>query len=214
MKVLLLGIDITGSSCNPDLYYKKDSVDYVMAQHLDKTAARIAEFTDDVRDDCDAVAWTRQEVQIGPDHDPIPCSAEKYKFHHVRPSPCEDSLLPKTQMSAVPEHQAFFKGLKDNGIDTVVLTGFYASMCVRETMDDLIDAGFNVIVPTDLVADADNKHVMRAFDDMAREVYSGQVIFSDSESVVEMMLAPAQDRMPPVSHYSFEDLNTMAYGPF
>lgn len=214
MKVLLLGIDITNSSCNPALYYEKDSLDYVKAQHLEKTAARIAEFTDDVRDDCDAVAWTRQEVQTGPDHDPIPYSAEEYKFHHVRPSPFEDTLLPKTQMSAVPEHQAYFKGLKDDGFDTVILTGFYASMCVRETMDSLIEAGFNVIVPTDLVADIDNKHVMHAFDDMAQEIFHEQAIFSDSESVANMILTPTQDRVRLVSRYSFEDINALAYGPF
>lgn len=213
MKVLLLGVDINRSSCDPALYFEENSREYNASLYLDETATRIADFTNEVRKDCDKVAWTLQNVATSADRDPEPMSPEERAFHRVLPFENEDAILPKTQMSAYPEHEEFFDKLKEEGVDTVVLTGFYASKCIYWTMDSLLDNGFKVIVPTDLIADSTPNHPMASFDDFMNQVYHGQLVFTDSERVAEMILAPEEDRKPPVATYTWSDINNLHYGP-
>jgi len=214
MKVLVLGIDINRSSCDPDLYFDRDNIENRKLRYLDETAERIADFMADVRDDLsdDHVAWTVQNFETSADHAPKPYSVEERAFHHVTVEE-GDTVLPKTQMSPYPEHEAFFEGLKDDGVDTVVLTGFYASKCVYWTLHGLLENDFKVIVPTDLIADSNNNHTMSAFDDVMHDVYYGDLVFTESDRVADMLHAAPEQRSPPVPTITWDDLNAMHYGP-
>ncbi len=45
--------------------------------------------------------------------------------------------------------------LEARGINTLIISGVYASFCVFSTVHDASNAGFDVVVPFDLVADKD-----------------------------------------------------------
>lgn len=64
----------------------------------------------------------------------------------------EDGLLlrdPRGTLLPVPR-EAFFAGLRKEGIDRAIVVGVAADYCVRWAIDGLVDRGFAVSVPADL----------------------------------------------------------------
>lgn len=210
MKIAFLAIDVIRACCDPDLYFAKGSFQHKTSQHLDTTAQNIAEFVDEARDFVDSIAWATQHsnTRPGQERDYTP---EERAFHHVRPIPAEDALLPKTQMSPYEEHTAYFDKLKEDGIDTIILTGVYAEHCVYWTLADLTDNGFKVIVPTDLVASMAPHNPMYAFSDFLRDASEGKVVFTDSETVMDMLYQDEAERTPPRARYSPNDIHTASF---
>lgn len=206
MKIAVLTIDAVRACCDPDLYFEKGSFRHTTSQHLDKTARDIADFVDDARDFVARIGWVTQHSNTRPGQE-RDYTAEERAFHHVRPVPTEDDLLPKTQMSPYEEHKAYFDKLKEDGINTIILTGFYAEHCVYWTLADLIDNGFKVIVPTNLVASMAPHDPMHAFTDFSREAYAGKVIFANSETTLDMLYEDEPDRTPPPPRYSWDSMH-------
>lgn len=206
MKIAFLGIDVNRASCDPDLYFKKGTFEHSNAQHLDKTAQNIADFIDDARDFVESVGWAMQyaDTRPGQEQDYTP---EECAFHRVRPIPTEDDFLPKTRMSPYEEHKVYFDRLKEDGVDTIVLTGVYAEHCIYWTLDDLMSNGFKVIVPMDLVAAMTPHNPMYSLTDFSREAYEGKVIFTDSEKTLDMLYEDETKRKPPRERYTWNDIH-------
>ncbi len=211
MKIAILGVDVNRASCDPGLYYNEGSFEHMNARHLDETAQRIADFVAEARGKAERIAWAMQYSDTRPGHEKEYSIMEK-GFHRVVPSPDEDDFLPKTQMSPYEEHKAYFDSLKAEGIDTVVLTGFYAEHCIYWTLDDLVDNGFKVIVPADLIAGRTPHNPMHAFSDFTREVYNGNIIFADSETTLDMLYEDEPDRVLPPARYTWNDMHQANYG--
>lgn len=211
MKVLLLGVDVTRASCDPTLY-EMESGPHSRGDRLDRTASRIADFTDSVRIDCNAIAWTKQDFVTSEDHDPIPVRPGENDFHHVQPE-ATDHIMPKTQMSPYPEHETYFEDLKNQGIDTVVLMGFDARNCIYWTIDSLIQNGFKVIVPEELIGDSKGVHPVDALGDYMDNIYHGQLIITSSENAAHMLHTKEEFRLPPLPTHTWADLNGLLFGP-
>ena len=212
MKVLLLGVDVTRASCDASVYEDLQNTMYNTAGQLDETAQRIADFTADVRRNCDAVAWTKQDVMTFEDRDPEPLTQEEREFHHVIPMET-DHIMSKTQMSPYPEHEAYFEDLKDQGIDTVVLMGFDARNCIYWTVDSLLENDFKVIVPEELIGDSNGAHPLYAFEDYMHDVYSGKLVITNAENAADMILKDEAERTPPLPTRTWNDLNSLLFGP-
>lgn len=212
MKVLLLGVDVTRASCDATVYDGIETTMFNTAGQLDQTAERIAEFTADVRHKCDAVAWTKQDVMTSEDSDPVPLSPEERSFHRVLPFET-DHIMSKTQMSPYPEHESYFEDLKDQGIDTVVLMGFDARNCIYWTVDSLLENDFKVIVPEELIGDSNGSHPLYAFEDYMHEVYSGKLVITNAENAADMILKDEVERTPPLPTRTWNDLNSLLFGP-
>ena len=210
MKVAFLGIDVIRACCDPDLYFKKGSFHHTTSQHLDKAARNIADFIDEARDFVDSIGWATQYSNTRPGEE-REYTREECEFHHVRPVPTEDDYLPKSQMSPYEEHKVYFDKLKEDGVDTVILTGFFAEHCVYWTLADLIDNGFKVIVPTDLVASMSPHNPMYAFSDFSRDAADGKVMFVDSTAVLDMLYEDEANRTPPPARYSWGDIHRADY---
>lgn len=199
-----MAIDVNRATCDPSLYYKEGSAEYMSAKHLDDTAGRIADFVEDGRDYAHRVIWTAQHVCNIPGEEQDNTYQEVMP-HRVRPFPMDDEYLIKTRMSAYPEHQEVFDRLKAEGVDTIIVCGFYADKCVRETVRDLLKQGFHVLVPVDLTAEPERTHPMRAFieEDVPRAerlsnyVASEQLVFTDAEHTLWMLEQPENKRQDP-----------------
>ena len=210
MKIAILGVDVNRASCDPDLYFEKGTFQHTNAQHLDKTAQNIADFVDDARGHAERIAWAMQYSDTRPGQEQE-YTTEECAFHRVQPIPAEDDFLPKTQMSPYEEHEAYFNKLKEEGINTIVLTGFYAEHCIYWTLENLIENGFQVIVPTDLVASMQPHHPMHAFSDFVHDAYDGKVIFADSETTLEMLHEDEPDRTLPPARYTWNDMHQASF---
>ena len=211
MKILVLGIDVNRASCDPSLYPELSIHERETSRHLDETARRIADFTADARGHA-SFAWGMQLGDTRPGHEKS-YSPEEAAFHHVVPFPMEDEFLPKTQMSAYPEHAPYFEAKKAEGEGTVVLMGFYAPECIYWTMNDLVKNKFRVILPTDLVAAAHPSHPMEHFEEFMYDAARGNIIFTDARRTLDMLQTPENRRVLPAATFNFEDLNAMYFGP-
>lgn len=76
---------------------------------------------------------------------------EAGELYIVRPQEC-DVVASDNERSAI-KTSSVLKTLKRQGIKTLIITGGYASECVTDTVIDALDAGFQVIVATDCLAD-------------------------------------------------------------
>lgn len=211
MKAFVLGIDVNRASADPSLYFDKGSYDYRRSEHLDQTAQKIAEFVAEVRPHT-PIAWAMQykDTRPGEEHD---YTAEERAFHRVLPDENKDTFMHKTRMSPYVENQAYFDQMKADGYDTVVLTGFYASECIYWTMQDLVDHGFRVIVPSDLISHMEYTHPMDGFEDFMQDVYHRRVIFTDSECAEHFLKTGEEQRNLPPARFTWDDMNSMYYGP-
>ncbi len=63
--------------------------------------------------------------------------------------------ITKTNRSAF-ERTNLEEKLKASGVDTLILMGVYASHCVKGTAEGALDAGFDIIISKDLIADKKN----------------------------------------------------------
>jgi nicotinamidase-related amidase len=140
-------------------------------------------------------------------------TAQEAAFHRVVPFPMEDEFLPKTRMSAYPEHAAFFEEKRAEGENTVVLMGFYAPECIYWTMNDLVKNGFRVVLPTDLVAAATPSHPMEHFEEFMFDAGQGKIIFTNADRTLSMLQTPEDRRVLPVPLYDYNDLHQMYFGP-
>lgn len=61
----------------------------------------------------------------------------------------------KDEFSAFPSLEKELIKLKTCGVDTIIVVGVETHICVYQTIRDLIDAEFNVIVPFDAVSSRD-----------------------------------------------------------
>ena len=68
--------------------------------------------------------------------------------------------------------------LRSLGVDTVILTGLHANICVRHTAADAFFRGYRIIVPSDAVdAFTEREHVEGL--DYLRRVYGAEIMTSD-----------------------------------
>ena len=210
MKIGILTIDAIRACCDPELYFDKSTFHYRTSEHLDRTARNIAAFMEEARDCVDSIGWATQHCSTRPGEERS-YSPEESAFHHVRPILSEDVILPKTQMSPYEEHEAYFNQLKKHGVNTIVLTGFYAEHCVYWTLSDLMDNGFKVIVPTDLTASMSPHNPMYAFTDFVYEAHDGKVIFTDSAKTLDMLFENEADRTMPPPRHTWNDIHQAGF---
>ena len=59
-----------------------------------------------------------------------------------------DYIVPKRRYSGFFQTDLYIL-LKELGVDTLIITGLHAHMCVRHTCADAYQWGFKVVVPTD-----------------------------------------------------------------
>lgn len=104
----------------------------------------------------------------------------------------EDVVLKK------PAPSAFFEThlsslLVEHGIDTLIVTGMSTSGCVRSTVVDAASSNYNVIVPTECVADrCPTSHEISLFD-MDMKWADVRPLEQVVESIEETVAAPAND---------------------
>lgn len=211
MKTFVLGIDINRASADPSLYFDPASYEYTRSRHLDETARRIADFVAEVRPHS-PIAWAMQHKDTRPGEE-RDYTVEERAFHRVLPDENKDSFMNKTRMSPYQENQAFFDAKKAEGYDTVVLVGFYASECIYWTMQDLVDHGFRVVLPTDLISHMEYTHPMSGFEDFMMDAYHRRIIFTDSECAEHFLKTGEKQRNLPPPRYTWDDMNAMYYGP-
>lgn len=210
MKAFVLGIDVNRASADPTLFFKPGTYEYNSSKHLDETAQKIADFVHRVRSDA-KIVWAMQHKDTRPGFE-ADYSYEERAFHRVLPNEHLDSFLKKTRMSPYEENRSFFENMKEEGYDTVVLAGFYATECIYWTMQDLINEGFRVVLPTDLVAHLEQTHPLSGFDDFITDVYHNRAIFTDSQAAEHFLKTGIeQDRLPP-ARFTWDDMNSMYYG--
>jgi nicotinamidase-related amidase len=104
----------------------------------------------------------------------------------------EDVVLEK------PAPSAFFDThlssmLIENGIDTLIVTGMSTSGCVRSTVVDAASSNYNVIIPTECVADrCPTSHEISLFD-MDMKWADVRPLDQVVETINERMATPASD---------------------
>ena len=211
MRAFFLGIDVNRASADPSLHFDPSSHHYHGSMHLDETAQNIAGFVAEIRPHT-PIAWAMQNKDTRPGHE-HDYSAEERAFHHVLPDENRDTFMSKTRMSPYPENREFFEDMKRQGYDTVVLAGFYASECIYWTMQDLVEAGFRVVVPTDLIAHMERSHPMHGFEDFMQDVYYNRVIFTDVQAAEYFLKCDEDQRNLPPARYTWDDMNSMYFVP-
>ena len=71
--------------------------------------------------------------------------------------------------------------LKELNVDTVILTGLHAHMCVRHTAADAYYRGYNIIVPTDGVDSFTEEDYLAGLKYL-KEVYGAEI--SDVDEII------------------------------
>lgn len=88
-----------------------------------------------------------------------------------------DIIVADNERSAIKTADLLEK-LKESGIDTLIVSGGYASECVTDTVIDALEVGFNVVVIADCLADNRDDIYVR---DMADHLRTGRLFFTDRQ---------------------------------
>jgi len=155
-----LCVDVTKETCDPAFYQtiEDDGFDSLpeYKSHLpslDNVAKAIADFTKVARPVLGHISVYSNYQELS-EHESLGSYFNEQGQAHRVDRVAEDSVLEKTQMSAVPENKEFFENLMQKGIKGFIVTGLYLDACILETVQDLQSMGFKAIVAEDLVDSA------------------------------------------------------------
>jgi nicotinamidase-related amidase len=74
--------------------------------------------------------------------------------------------------------------LRENGVDTVILTGLHTNICVRHHASNAFNRGYNIVVPEDAVAAFTEKDQVEGVEYL-RKVYG--VVISSTKELLEQL---------------------------
>ncbi len=140
------------------------SVAYALGWDVSKVASsldHLALFIEEVRHHIDCIVFTQMDESIfnrpknlprNPKMNTSLCvpGTESYEFFKVFPKP-GDTVIQKRTMSAFVTSDLDTL-LRQKNIDTLLLTGAYASRCVNDTARSAANLGYKTIICEDLIA--------------------------------------------------------------
>lgn len=184
-----LCIDVQYQTCSPQ--YFKDSIAAGIqfapgaldhTPNLHALACDIAEFTQQTRKKLRPV-WVNYfvpELAIDPETKDRFCNQEDAYIIERRPG---ELALQKSRTSAVPENLKTFHMIRAQGVPGFVTTGLNADACVLETVQELMNMGFKIVAPQDLLQSTTPERKQEGIE-MLR---NAGAIITDSSSVMRAL---------------------------
>lgn len=181
-----LCIDIQAEECDPayqqrmmeaGIQFLPDSAETV--QRFERLAGSIQDFIDRTRNFLPPIHtynYSKPEERLAEPEFAFMYENEG-RPHIVERLPADPVLL-KTQQSVVPEYAGFFESLREGGTRGFVVSGVSTSSCLKSTVLDLLDRGFEVAVIPELTDDCRPEDLEPAFEEMRRA--SAKIVSADN----------------------------------
>lgn len=142
----------------------------------DKVAARIERTASSLRETGIPTFWIRMTDDEG-----FEISEEAAELYKVNPGE-GDETLEDFERSAIKTADTLTR-LRERGIETLLVSGGYASECVTDTVNDALKEGFRVVVMTDCLLDNQDDMDLKGM--FGRHADKTRAVFSNSDNVLK-----------------------------